>query len=404
MFRMAFRNLGRNRRRTLFSMLAVALGTALVLFLAAFVEGEIRGALDLTILLETGDIQVRAATYDEDKFSLAWEDLVEEPEQVAAQLEDLPQVRVATPRLRANGILSARDQTAGVTVLGIDPNSEASLPFAHGIVDGMFLTADDREGLLVGQPLAESLGVGVGDRVNLLVNTANGDVDEQTFVVRGIFSTHTPGYDKSTILLPLAKAQTFTRTEGHASLIFILLNDRQQADALAAAIQDPRYEVLTWRDLNELLIQTESLANAYMVVYYLIVIAITASVITNTLVMAVFERTREIGILAALGMMGRQILSLFMLEATLMAVGSVAAGLLLGGASAAYFGVHGIPIGDIGAQMSGLLFGDAIYPYLTLDDTLTVSLIALGVTLLAALYPAILATRLEPVEALHAQR
>ncbi len=404
MFRMAFRNLGRNRRRTIFSILAATLGTALVLFLAAFVKGEIRGALDLTILLETGDLQIRAVSYDEEKLSLTWEDLVESPQQIAARLESLPQVRVATPRLRANGILSARNETASVVVLGIDPSSEASTPFARGVVKGAFLSADDREGVLIGQPLAESLGVSVGDRVNLLVNTANGNVDEQIFLVRGIFSTHTPAYDKSTVLLPLTKAQTFTRTEGHASLIFVLLHDREQADALAAAIQDPRYEALTWHELNELLLQTESMANAYMMVYYLIVIAITASVIVNTLMMAVFERTREIGILAAMGMTGRHILLLFMLEAALMAAGSVASGLLLGGAAATYFGLYGIPIGDLGASMSGMLFGDAIYPYLTLEDTLTVAVIALSVTLLAALYPAFLATRLEPVEALRAQR
>lgn len=402
LFKLAFRNIGRNRRRTLFSMLAVALGLALLLFMAAFVKGEMRGALDASIRLDSGHLQMRAASYDAEKVSLAWEDLVEDPERIAGQLAGLPQVQVATPRLRANGLLALRDETTGVLVMGIDPRSAANAPFVAGMVAGEFLSPDDREGLLIGLPLADNLGLKVGDKASLLVNTSDGRMDEQIFTVRGIFSTRTPSYDKATILIPLAKAQTFTRSENHASLIFVLLSDQYQADAVAAAMQSERYEVLTWRDLNELLIQTEDFANAYMTLFYLIVLAITSTVIVNTLVMAVFERTREIGILAAIGMKARQIRALFLTEASLLAAGGILAGLILGGLMVAYFAKFGIFIGDVG--LTGIIFGDTIYPYLTFDDTVALTLTALIVTLLAALYPAGLAARLQPVEALHEQR
>jgi ABC-type lipoprotein release transport system permease subunit len=217
LFKMAFRDLGRNRRRSFFSSLAVGIGLAMLLLLAAFIEGEMGSALDTTIRLQSGHLQVRAKTYDENKTSLKWEDLVENPEQVAAQVASLPPVLVATPRLYARGIVGVGDETAGVRIYGIDPLSEANAPYRDGMVSGEYLAPDDREGVLIGAPLADLLGLNVGDQFAMSVNTSNGEVDEQNFTVRGIYSTETNAYDKTTVLMPLAKAQAITQTGGHAS-------------------------------------------------------------------------------------------------------------------------------------------------------------------------------------------
>jgi ABC-type lipoprotein release transport system permease subunit len=158
-------------------------------------------------------------------------------------------------------------------------------------------------------------------------------------------------------------------------------------------------KILTWRDQNQFIVQFEDYANAFFVILYLIVLGITATVVTNTLVMAVFERTREIGILAAIGMKGRGIMAQFLAEAALLATGGVIFGLLIGGALVAYFTIYGIYIGDYG--ISGVLFEDRIYAHLTLANTINLAIITYIVTLIASLYPARLAARLEPVEALH---
>jgi ABC-type antimicrobial peptide transport system permease subunit len=140
-----------------------------------------------------------------------------------------------------------------------------------------------------------------------------------------------------------------------------------------------------------------------MYVLYLIVLAITATVIVNTLIMAVYERTREIGILAAIGMKGRRILAMFLAETTLLAVGGIAMGLILGGLIVAYFARNGFYIADIYSSGS-LLMSNTIYPKLTSDDALKLSLTAFVITLLAGLYPAVLAARMQPVEALRAEK
>jgi len=398
LFKMAFRDLGRNRRRSFFSALALGIGLAMLLLMAAFIQGEMGTALETAIRLQSGHLQVRAKSYDEVKTSLKWADLVENPGAVAAQIASLEQVKAATPRLFASGIVSVGDESSGVRIYGIDPLSEANAPYREGMLSGDFLTPDDREGILIGKPLAEKLGLKAGDQVNLSVNTSNGDVAEQQFTIRGIYSTQTGGFDTFTVFLPLGKAQAMVQAENHASTIFVLLNDTAQTESVAAALQASNYEVLPWQRMNELILQWEEMANSYMVFFYLIVLAITATVIINTLIMAVFERTREIGILAAIGMKGRRIMAMFLAESSLLAVGGIIMGLILGGLVVAYFTRYGFYIGDFG--VTGVLFNDTIRAKLTLQDTINLSILALVVTLLAGLYPAVLASRMEPVDAL----
>jgi ABC-type lipoprotein release transport system permease subunit len=398
-FKMAYRNLGRHRRRTLLSGLALAMGTALLMFIAAFFQGEMRSSMETTLRLNTGHIQVQAADYDPDKLSVAWEYLIENPEQAAAQIEALDQVQAATPRLMASGIVFAAGESIGVQIMGIDPDSKANDPYRN-LVSGEFLAADDREGIVIGAPLAESLSLSVGDPLNLLINTSEGDVDEQEFTVRGIFTTGTTAYDKGIVLLPLAKAQAFSGAANHASLIFVLLNDREQADAVASAIQGGGYKVQTWSEMNQLLVLINDFSDAYLVVLNLIILGVTATVIVNTLLMSVFERTREIGILSAIGMKGRQVITLFLAEASLLALGGITAGGLAGWALSAYFGKVGIYFGDLGMS-NDMMINDRIYTELTPDSAINLIVTAFVITVLASLYPARMASRMEPVEALH---
>ena len=399
LFKMALRDLGRNRRRSFFSSLALGLGLALLLLMAAFIHGEMSSAIASTIKLQSGHLQVRAQSYDESKNSLKWEDLVADPTQIAAKIAALAPVEVATPRLFASGIVSVANESSGVRIFGIDPASAANAPYRAGMLSGQFLTADDRQGVLIGQALADKLKLKTGDQINLSVNTSNGDVAQQLFTIRGIYSTHTNGFDSVTVFMPLAKAQTITQTENHASTIFILLKNADETAAVASALQSSQYQVLTWTQMNELILQTEDMANSYMVIFYLIVLGVTATVIVNTLIMAVFERTREIGILSAIGMKSRRILAMFLAESTLLAVGGVLIGLILGGLAVAYFTRFGFYIGNMG--ITGILIGNTVYTDLTLKDTVTLTIVAFVITLLAGFYPALLAARMEPVDALH---
>jgi ABC-type lipoprotein release transport system permease subunit len=402
-FKMAFRDLGRNRRRSFFSALAVAIGLALLILMASVISGEMGGAIESAIRLSSGHIQVRAATYDENKSSLKWEDLVANPDQTASQIAAFPQVKAATPRLYASGFLSSGSQSAGARITGIDPLSPASAPYREGIISGSYLGPNDRNAVLIGQPMAAKLNLNVGDNVSLSLNTADGTVQEQTFTVKGIYTTNTYGFDSSTVFLPLAKAQAMTKTENHASTVFVLLKDTSQTDAVVSAIKVPaNLQIKTWKELNALFVEYETMAQSYIGIFYMIILAITASVIINTLIMSVYERTREIGILSAVGMRGGQIMGLFLAESFLLAVGGIIMGVALGLLAVTLFNINGFYIGNMG--LTGILVTNTIRAKLTLNDTINVTIMTFVVTILSGLYPAITASRMEPVAALRAEK
>ncbi len=396
--KMAYRDLLRNKRRSFFSSLALGIGLALLLLMASVISGEMRYSMETAVKLQSGHLQVRAKTYDEVKNSLAFEDLISDPEEVASRIKSLEQVDEATPRLIASGIIANKNETNGIRLFGIDPSSSANKAFQEEILSGEFIKPDDRSGIMIGHALADKMNLVTGDTVNVMANTSNGDVDQQMFTIRGIFTTRTPSFDDYTVLLPIEKARALTKTEGRASLIYVLLHDAEQADIVRNALQTDQLDIVTYLEMNDLILQMEEFSRSYMVVIYLIVLAITATVIVNTLIMSVFERTREIGILSAIGMKGPQIMSMFFFESSFLAIGGIIAGLIIGGLMVYYASTVGFYFGDVGS--TGLMIGERIYAYMRINDAVMLTIIAFIVALLAALYPAIMAARLEPVEAM----
>jgi len=405
LWRIAIRDLGRNKRRSALTLIAVMMGLALVIALHSFEMGAMQGSVEDNIRVQTGHVQVRGESYEQDKVSLKWEDLLEEPQGLAAQAQSLAEVRAAAPVLWASGILGTVEESVGVRVFGIDPLSEIEAPFREGLVAGEFLVPDDRSGVLISRRLANNLGLAAGENVSLLINTSGEQPDEATFTIRGLYDTGLPGFDEATIFMPLVKAQAFTQVGDRASAVVALLHDREDAVAVASALHAPGLELLTWRDLNQLMVEGMNQAMGFLYLIYLIVLAIVAVVVANTLLMSVFERTREMGILAALGMKGRQIMMMFVLEsATLGAIG-VILGVLLGSLGVYYLATEGIYLGDIDMAdvvSADIAFGETIYARFQWADTAVLSVVCWIIMLLASLYPAWFATRKEPIDALRA--
>jgi ABC-type lipoprotein release transport system permease subunit len=383
--------------------MAVALGMGLLVVLASFVKGEIDASLRNSIRLQTGHLQVQEESYEKEQLSLAWEDLLENPQDLAAQAEALEQVSVATPVLWANGILGTAEESVGLRVVGIDPRSSAHAPFRDGLVAGQFLNPEDRRGILIGRQLSENLDLQVGSDVSLLVSTANQQPDEAIFTIRGLFDTGVPVHDDTTVLLPLNKAQAFTRTEGRASAIWVLLHDGEEVDAVAAGLRAPDFRVLTWQEMNFTLLNAVQQSIGIMYLMYLVMLAVVAVIVANTLLMAVFERTQEMGILAALGMKGKQIMTMFLLEASTLGGIGVLLGILLGGLVVLYLATVGVYIGDLTqVAYSDMALPSRIYAEFAVQETIVLAVASLVITTLASLYPAWLGARMEPAEALSA--
>jgi ABC-type lipoprotein release transport system permease subunit len=403
LWKIAIRDLGRNKRRSVLTLVAVGLGLALLVVTSGLMEGAVQGSIENNIRVRTGHVQARAESYDEDKVSLKWEDLLEDPQGLAAQAQALADVRAATPVLWASGILVTGEESVGVRVFGIDPLSDVSAPFREGVVAGQFLVPDDRSGIVIGQRLAKSLGVTAGDDIGLLVNTSDEQPDEATFTIRGLYDTGIPAYDETTVFLPLDKAQAFTRAGERASAIVALLHDQDHADRVASALRAPGLDVLTWNDMNQVILQAVEMSTGILYLMYLVVLAVVAVVIANTLLMSVFERMREMGILAALGMKGRQIMAMFVMEAGTLGVIGIILGIILGSLGVYYLATEGWHIGEMANMATAeVAYGETIYASFAWSDTVSLSIASLVITLLASLYPAWFAARMEPIDALRA--
>lgn len=401
-FTIAYRDLVRNGRRTALTALAVALGMVVVMAMSSLIEGAYTNILADNIRMSTGHLQIRNANYDVDKQSLLYKDLLKDGETLAAQAEALAEVQSAAPVLWNSGLLSTPRESLGVEIVGIDPDDAFHAPIREGITAGEFLKSDDRGRILVGQGLANEMGISVGQRVSVAARNANGVGQEGIFTVAGLVDTGFPGIDQNRIILPLAQAQSFSGVGDRVSVIILMLQDQEDAADVATKFEGPDTQVLTWEDLNAILFESMQAGFVFYYILYGIVFLVVAVLIANTLLMSVFARAREIGILASLGMKRGQILLLFLLEGIILALFGIALGLVLGLGVVYYMTVVGISISaETVSLVEGMAFGTTMYGGFAPDQFAILALLLLVVVSLVSLYPAWYAARMEPVDALH---
>ncbi|MCB0165798.1 MAG: ABC transporter permease, partial [Anaerolineae bacterium] len=215
------------------------------------------------------------------------------------------------------------------------------------------------------------------------------------------FSTGIVSYDESAVFMPLSKAQAFAGVGERASAIVVLLQRQEDTDQVAAAVQSPGVVTLTWRESNQVVLQTVDTAMGFYMILDGIVMLVVAVIIANTLLMAVFERFREIGILAALGVKSRQIMQMFLFEAFILGVAGVGVGFVLGSVGVVYLSNVGIPLGAAAsAAGSNFALQSTMYAQFVPGTFMWLSLWTLIFVLLASLYPARFAARQEPVDSL----
>ncbi len=400
---MAYRDLLRNGRRTALTALAVALGLVVVFAFSSLIDGMLESMVADNIRLSSGHLQIRNDSYDTDTASLKSQDLLEEADDWVAQAESLAGVQSAAPVLWSGGLLSTPGESMGIQIVGIDPEDAFHVPIRDGITAGQYLSADDRGKILVGKILADQMGITVGQRVSVAASDANGVGQEGIFTVAGLVDTGFPSIDQNRILMPMAQAQAFSGVGDRFSTLILVLADQEDTALVAGKVQVPDTQIVTWEDLNSLILESVGTGMIFYYILYGIVFLAVAVLIANTLLMSVFARAREIGILASLGMRSRQILGLFFVEGTLLALFGIALGWLLGMGVVAYMTFVGFSIpAETATMVEGIAFGSTIKGGFALDQFIILSLLLLVIVSLVSLYPAWYASKMEPVDALHA--
>lgn len=401
-FSIAYRNLVRNGRRTILTALAVALGLVVVMAMSSLIEGMISTMVADGIRINTGHLQIRSASYDADKGSLLAKDLLRDSEAWASEIEAHPNVESAAPVLWSGGLLSTAQESIGVQIVGIDTEDTYHTSIRAGIVDGKYLSNSDRGEILVGKGLAQEMDITIGRRVSVAASDANGVGQEGIFTVVGLIDTGFPSIDQNRIIMPLSQAQSFLGVGDRFSSLILMLDDEENMGTVGAAYTNSETQVLTWEDMNRLILESVENGIIFYYVLYAIVFVAVAVLIANTLLMSVFARAQEIGILASLGMTQRQITLLFLIEGILLALLGIAMGLLLGLGVVSYMTFVGFAIpADTASLVEGFAFGTTIRGGFAPGEYAVLSFLLLIIVSLVSLYPASLAAKLEPVEALH---
>lgn len=402
--RLAWRNIWRHRRRTVIVAVAIGGTMAMMMWYDGLISGFNEAIYGNAIRVLGGNIQIHAAGYGAEVNQLPLLPLANDQALVqAAQAQ--PQVLSAARRINTGGMATTREGAFGVTIVGVEPEQELPVSLvAQKVSAGRYLAADDQDMVYIGQGLATAMGVGVGDRFTLAGRAMHQEMRSRTMTVAGIYDIGMPDIEKRTIYITLGEAQSLYGLDGQVTEIAISLKQIGEEPAVMNALRPSLAgaEIVSWQTSFPELEQALATKGGAMNVFSVIIMVIVGIGILNLLLMAIYERTREIGILGALGLKPYQISILFVLEGVLMGVVGVAAGVVLG------LLINGVlrQVGLDFAQYSGIssymaLISDKIYPAWGVDKLLQRTLTVLIITALAALYPAREAAQREPSEALH---
>ncbi len=433
-FKMAWRNVWRNYRRSAITITAMTIALVIEILYSGLITGMMLGMEENAISLDTGDIQITTPAYVT-KPSLY--EVVEDHETVIADLE--AKGYRASERLFAGGLAASGESSAGVGFVGLDPVKDAEvLDLNEYVGQGEWLADDDPLGVVIGTRLARNLGAEIGSEIVVLSQGADGSVANELFTVRGIMKTVAATIDRSTILmtettfrelmvLPEGAHKIIVRRELGSDLA--LANDEVRAmldlppaaeqaakerEARLYALNNPDAEPLelpaypvavqTWKELNPSVAQYLESVQGMIVIMFLIIYLAVAILILNAMLMAVFERIREFGVLKAIGYGPIKVLSLMVLEGFLQAVVACVIGAIIAAPCMWYLATYGINVGALGGmEMSGLTMPAVWKCHYTVETTAPPVFLLFFIVFGAVIYPALKAAWINPVKAMQHQ-
>jgi len=397
---LAWRNLWRNHRRTIVMVSAITIGVWAMIFMTALMRGMVNDMVRDGIRTLPGHVQIHHPEFRDDP---SINNLVPTRDSVlSASLSQAGIVGWAS-RVKVPAVISSERESRGVTLIGVDPARERSLDALGSVVaTGRALKDVDDTGVILGRKLAEKLETEIGKRVVLMSQDPDNEIADRGFRVVGLFEANLDLYEEMFVFAGKATVQKMLHIEDQVTEVAILASDYRNVEPLTLqvrALSDDDAEVLPWQEIDTYLGSMLAVMDGFVLVWMVVVFLALSFGLVNTLVMAVFERIREIGLMLALGMRPASILGQIVIESVLL----LGIGLLIGN-TLAWASIVPLADGiDISAVAAGMeMFGasSVLYPELTLQDMLTANVVVLVLGFFASLSPAWRASRYEPIEAI----
>ncbi len=406
--KMAWRNIWRNPRRTILTIAAIAFASLLLVFMLSFQFGSYETMINTSVKIHTGHLQIQADEY-QDKKSIRL--VVPHPDIIAALVDHIPKVAASTFRGQAFSLISSEQRTYGVIVTGIDPQREAGVSRLKSLIrQGEFLSGKDTDQALVGRLLARNLRVSVGDELSLVGQGRDGSIAATVVNVKGIFSSGIDELDRASIHIPLEAFQEIYSMQDAVHEVVLIADSLQDIDKIKNTIKSDLASlnlkkpltVLDWNELMPGLRQSIEMDLISGLIFYLLLLLVVAFSILNTFLMAIFERTREFGVMMAIGTTPGRLTKVLLIESMTMTFVGVVVGILTGSLITIYFQSHGIDFSGASELLSQFGITGRMYPKLSLLSAVSGPLAVLVITFFTALYPALKVRRMHPVEAMRA--
>ena len=400
--KIAFRNIARNKSRSFITISAIAFGLASLIFLKGFVDGADRQMVENYTGLLIGHIQIHKLGFQK---NMGLEKTMGDLETISSPLRRTSGIAAFAPRVRDFALISSAEGSAGILLWGVDPVLEKKVSTIHKrIRQGSFLKKGDNNKIIIGKQLAENLKVGLGDKVVLMSQASDGSVAAAAYDISGIIETGAEEIDKGLALITLAAAQELLVLDSKISEMTVKADSLENIDNLTQTLREKidrrKYEVLNWKDISPMTYQWLQFDFVFTGLILLIVLLVVASGILNTILMGVLERTREFGIMLALGTKPSQVVFVVTLESFLLGFIGVALGALIGTGLILYFGVNGINLSMLSSALNSFYIGSVIYPRLDTASIGIYAAVVLAISVIVAIPPARKASRLTPIDAI----
>ena len=402
---LAWRNLWRHSRRTWLTVGAMVFCNILLVFLISLQLGSYQMMIDGTLSVFTGHLQVqREGYFEEQRMRQSVPHVID----LAAQARVLPGVETVAARGEAFALASSEQRSFGIRLTGVEPAHEPGVSTFPGLLrEGRYLREPDAREIVVGSVLAQNLKVGLGDELTFLGSGRDGSFAAAVAVVVGIVDTGIEDLDRAVAQVPLAWFQEVFAMDDHGHSVVLRVPNLDQVDAAVARLQatlpaDEELVVLDWNALQPGLRQaiTSDMASAWFT--YGVLIVLVAFSVLNTQLMSVLERTREFGVMLALGMKPSRLSRLVAMETLLMSCLGLILGVLLGALLTSYLSVVGFTYPGMAEMAARFNMPERMYPQVSALSLLWGPLTVFLGAMLAAVYPALRLFRLQPVAAMRA--
>ena len=407
LFAIAWRNLWRNKLRSAVIFTSIAVGIIGAVVSDGFMSGMTDQRVDAAIANEVSDIQIHNPA-----FLLNGEIQYQIPdaEQSLKKIETIPEVKGVSLRMKTSAMAASANAGAGITIFGVNPAAEQKVSDLHKlIIEGKYLSADEKIPTVIGQKLAHKLNLGLGDKLIVTLTDSSGTITSGAFRIVGIFKTANDRFDEANVFVNKKDLSNLTGYPANTSdEIAIRLKANSQTPEVMKAlrrlfqkeIRSKQIVIRSWDQIQPLLKSMIAMMNFFSYAFLLIILAALAFAIINTMLMAVMERTREIGMLMALGMNKRKIFSMIMLETIFLSIVGAVLGLLVSILVVNHYATYGFDLLSVAKGLNYIGYSSQIFFRVNTNFYVISMMLVVLIAVFSSISPALKALKLQPAKAI----